>query len=173
MHFDKYGEIQKDYEMFIRSSGIKTDDVEVVKVLAQAKDNQKASLSQSQAPNGPSLQIQGFSRNGDVIFQYMNDAEQIYQSFGVSVKKYQGHDQNSQYTDLNRKWASDKSAAEKMDGFQSEGPYIFRPDWRNPLPHSFGQLETDARYQKIANMNQWTIILNNQTAEERAIIKVR
>jgi hypothetical protein len=47
MHFDKYGEIQKDYEMFIRSNGIKTDDVEIVKVLAQAKDNQKASLGQS------------------------------------------------------------------------------------------------------------------------------
>jgi hypothetical protein len=89
------------------------------------------------------------------------------------VKKYQGHDQNSQHTTLNRKWASDKSVAEKMDDFQSEGPYIFRPDWRNPLPNAFGQLETDARYQKIANMNQWTIILNNQTAEERAIIKVR
>jgi hypothetical protein len=36
------------------------------------------------------LDIQGFSEQGDVMFQYKNEAQNITQIFGISLKKYIG-----------------------------------------------------------------------------------
>jgi len=29
---------------------------------------------------------------------------------------------------------------EELDGEESDGAYVFRPEWRNPLPTKFGKL---------------------------------
>jgi len=38
-----------------------------------------------------SLEIQGFTVNGEVLFKYTDKSTGLDQSFGVSIKKYLGH----------------------------------------------------------------------------------
>jgi hypothetical protein len=38
-----------------------------------------------------SLEIQGFTGNGEVLFKYTDKSTGLDQSFGVSIKKYLGH----------------------------------------------------------------------------------
>ena len=63
--------------------------------------------------------------------------------------------------------------AEKFDLEESEGPYIFKPDWRNPLPNIYGKLDTNVVYERGQFLDQWTVVLNDETKNERAIIKIR
>ena len=37
------------------------------------------------------LQIKGFTQDGEVVFEYRNPKQQLVQSFGVSLKKYLAH----------------------------------------------------------------------------------
>ena len=37
------------------------------------------------------LEIQGFTGNGEVLFKYTDKSTGLDQSFGVSIKKYLGH----------------------------------------------------------------------------------
>ena len=62
---------------------------------------------------------------------------------------------------------------ETEDAAPSEGAYIFKPDWRTPLPQKYGKLAEDVVYQKGALLEQWTISFNDPITDERAIIKVR
>ena len=78
--------------MFIKSPGILPDEVAIVKVLAQAPGEKKPSFIQAEDPVGPTLEIQGFSDGGEILFQYVNEKQDIAQTFGLNVKKYHGHD---------------------------------------------------------------------------------
>lgn len=37
------------------------------------------------------MEITGFTEGGEVLFKYQNPAQEIDQTFGISLKKYQGH----------------------------------------------------------------------------------
>lgn len=37
---------------------------------------------------------------------------------------------------------------EKSDLEESEGAYIFKPEWRDPKPHLYGKLSEDVMYEK-------------------------
>jgi len=62
---------------------------------------------------------------------------------------------------------------EKTDNEPSEGNYIFKPDWRKPLPVKYGNLVEDVIYQRGLLLEQWTIIYEDKEAAEKAIVKVR
>lgn len=89
----------------------------------------------------------GFSQDGEVLFQYINEDQGIQQSFSVAVKKYIGH--MKKHPNINRRDVADvnKTKSEKKDQLVSEGPYLFLPEWRNPLPHTYGVLDTNVVFE--------------------------
>ena len=99
-----------------------------------------------------SLEIQGFSNEGHVLFRYTNLEQKVNQTFGVNIKKYIAHQMgdvrpNRMFLD---KW--NYTADEKADLEQSEGAYIFKPEWRNPRPQVYGKLNEDVMYEKGSNI---------------------
>ena len=70
-------------------------------------------------------------------------------------------------------YSNEKTLEETLDKEPSEGAYVFKPEWRSPLPTKYGKLSEDVVYQKGALLEQWTISLNDPVSDERAIIKVR
>jgi len=44
------------------------------------------------------------------------------------------------------------TADEKADVEQSEGAYIFKPEWRSPKPQLYGKLSEDVMYEKGSNI---------------------
>jgi hypothetical protein len=44
--------------------------------------------------------------------------------------------------------SKNKTLAESFDEESSEGPYLFIPEWRNPLPQIFGKLDTNVVYER-------------------------
>lgn len=50
--------------------------------------------------------------------------------------------------DINRVFFTGSTAEEETDDEGSEGAYIFKPEWRNPLPVSYGKISDDVVYQK-------------------------
>jgi len=62
---------------------------------------------------------------------------------------------------------------EKTDYESSEGNYLFKPDWRKPLPVKYGNLVEDVIYQRGLLLEQWTIIYEDKESQEKGIIKVR
>lgn len=115
----------------------------------------------------------GFSNDGDVIFRYKNDNQGVDQSFSVSVKKYIGHDKTKPRINRRDVNMTQLTKEEHYDQENSEGPYIFKPEWRNPLPQGFGQLDTNVIYERGQFLDQWTMILNDEATKEKALIKVR
>ena len=59
----------------------------------------------------------------------------------------------------------------------NEGAYTFRPEWEGPnnthYHYPYSQLDTDVLYQQGANLDQYTLIFNNQSTQEQAVIRVR
>lgn len=40
-----------------------------------------------------------------------------------------------------------KTKAERKDQLTGEGPYLFIPDWRNPMPRMYGVLDTNVVFE--------------------------
>jgi len=76
---------------------------------------------------------------------------------------------------INRRDVADvnKTKAERKDELTGEGPYLFIPEWRDPLPHTYGVLDTNVVFEQGQYSDQWAIIYNNDTNEEKAILKIR
>lgn len=55
---------------------------------------------------------------------------------------------------------------EKSDIENSEGAYIFKPEWRDPKPHLYGKLNEEVIYEKGQNIEQWTIIFDDPSTKE-------
>jgi hypothetical protein len=58
--------------MFIKGNALLPDEVAVVKVLAQEKLDAKPTTLLAEETEGPSLEIQGFSNDGEILFQFTN-----------------------------------------------------------------------------------------------------
>lgn len=54
--------------------------------------------------------------------------------FGINLKKYIAHFKTEIKVGRRRVDAANYTEAEKLDLEQNEGAYIFKPNWRNPLP---------------------------------------
>jgi len=66
------------------------DETTVVKMKqAPFVDKNKQSLAELEHKE-KQLDIQGFSEQGEVMFQYKNEAQNITQIFGINLKKYIG-----------------------------------------------------------------------------------
>jgi hypothetical protein len=126
-------------------------------------------LVEQEAKN-PTLEIAGFTEGGEVLFKYQNPAQDLDQTFGISLKKYQGHIQHGR--ELNRQYFNKKTEEEIADDTSGDGAYIFRPEWRNPFANPYSKLVEDVVYQKGNLVEQWTILFNNPNNHEQAIIKV-
>lgn len=62
---------------------------------------------------------------------------------------------------------------EKLDNEESDGAYVFRPEWRDPLPKSFGKIQDNVVYQGGQNVQQWTMVFDDPKSNERAIAKLQ
>ena len=72
---------------------------------------------------------------GEVIFKYRNPEQQVETNFGLSLKKYIGHIKK---TIPVRKMIKGKPNKEDLkDMTVSEGPYILKPEWREPEPKPY------------------------------------
>ena len=74
---------------------------------------------------------------GLVLFKYTNYDQDLEQTFGINLKKYLA--KQPKHVDVNRVLISKKkqTVEEQLDSMGSEGAYIFKPDWRDPLPKQF------------------------------------
>ncbi len=74
--------------------------------------------------------IEGFAPAGEVIFKVVNEAQQISQSFGVSLRYYKPHlevhYQDEHEQDIDEKFLTDE---QKILKTPSEGAYVLRPEW--------------------------------------------
>lgn len=61
---------------------------------------------------------------------------------------------------------------EKTDAETGEGAYLFIPEWRDPLPKKYSNLNKDVIYQQGTLVDQWTILYEDPSGE-KAILKVR
>jgi hypothetical protein len=79
------------------------------------------------------------------------------------------------YPNVNRRDVADvnKTKAERKDQLTGEGPYLFIPEWRNPKPQMYGVLDTNVVFESGQFSDQWAIIYNNETSEEKAILKIK
>jgi hypothetical protein len=120
-------------------------------------------LTQADAKKS-SLEISGFSDGGEVLFKYINQAQNIEQTFGVSLKKYHGHVKKQR--ELNRKFLQKMTEEENADKSLADGPYVFKPEWRDPFPHEYSKLIEDVVYQKGNLVEQWTVAFNDPATNE-------
>ena len=71
-HFNKDGTLFSDYEMVINSPNILPDQIALVKVIfTPGKEPEKPVLAQQEASK-MSLDIEGFTNEGHVLFKYSN-----------------------------------------------------------------------------------------------------
>jgi len=107
-----------------------------------------------------------------VLFRYGDKETGLNQSFGISLKKYIGHQKHE--PNVNRMFLGDdkRTLDEKTDAETGEGAYLFIPEWRDPLPKKYSTLNKDVIYQQGTLVDQWTILYEDPSGE-KAILKVR
>jgi hypothetical protein len=69
-----------------------------------------------------------------VLFKFVNSQSQLQQMFGINLKKYIAHVKKEPKIGRRHIDPANFTEAEKFDSEQSEGAYLFKPNWRNPLP---------------------------------------
>lgn len=140
-NFDPFG--KQDFALFIKAE-VESHDLIYVKVKYDKKPHSLAQNLVQTDSKATSLEISGFSENGEVLFKYQNPAQDIDQTFGVSLKYYHGHVRKDR--DLNRMLHLKKTEEERADLKEGDGPYIFKPEWRDPLPQQYSKLVEDVVY---------------------------
>jgi hypothetical protein len=123
--------------------------------------------------NGSSLSIEGFSDEGYVTFKFKNKKDNLTQNFGVNLKKYLAFSRKEQPF---KRFGLDKkfwTQSDYLNDDKNEGAYIFKPDWKDPLPKQYGKLDKEIIYQTGNLLEQWSILFNDPETGEQAIIKAR
>lgn len=153
---------------------IEPDEVLIVKMIKNITEEKAGPDDKEEqkeaAERVHSLQIQGVSEKGEVLFQYANKDQNLTQTFGVNLKKYLAH----QLLDMDHVLRdSDVYAGTevRLQLERSEGPLLFMPDYKTPLPQPFSEVNQDVVYQKGNMLEQWTIIYEKNN-EEKAMVKV-
>lgn len=109
------------------------------------------------------------------MFNFTNPSQGFAQSFGISLKKYLGKRKTI--------WTNDRFGVAMLNTTEErlrqlnenpEGAYVFLPKEDDAMPKCFGQVDSDVTYQKGKLVEQWTIMLKNETAGgvENALIRV-
>jgi len=80
------------------------------------------------------LDIEGFTNEGHVLFKYSNQEQGLDQTFGVNLKKYLSHQELKPGPNRIFLEPWEMTPEEKADAEPGDGPYIFKPEWRNPKP---------------------------------------
>lgn len=93
--------------------------------------------------------------------------------FGINLKKYIAFAKKEPKLQRKHLDPSNLTETETLDIDKNEGAYLFKPNWRNPLPVQYSTLNQDVIYQKGNTIQQWTLSFQNQTTKELALIKVR
>lgn len=73
------------------------------------------------------LQVKGFSEQGEVLFTYSHKSQGIQQTFGVNLKKYNAMQQTERAIERENVEKDDLTDLEKCNEDYSDGAYIFRP----------------------------------------------
>lgn len=133
---------------------LQPNEVSFVKIKQKLTDqddfNPKQDVKDKNSTGDTSLSIQGFSPEGEVLFDYENKKQDIAQTFGFSLKYYkphlQAHYKDDNDEDVDEKFLTD---IQKVKKTWSEGAYAFRPEWENGLfqyAYRFSQLDTNVVY---------------------------
>jgi len=173
-HWQKNGQQFVDYEMFLKTF-IEPDEVLIVKVIKNATEEKSGADEKDEQKENPAdrvhnLQIQGVGDKGEVLFQYSNKQQNLTQTFGVNLKKYLAH----QVLDMDHIYRDSEvydGTEVKLQLERSEGPVLFEPDYKTPLPQQFSEVNADVVYQKGNLLEQWTIIYDKSN-DEKAMLKV-
>lgn len=168
-HFGKDGNRSNStYGMYLNQT-IAPDGILLVRLTKSPYSQLTQVTDGTQASN---LAIEGFSASGAVVFRYSNPAQGLSQSFGVSLKQYKAHQRVLETLDEFFDWPDTDEW--HLDHQVSEGMYTFLPDWRNPLPKSYGKLDENVSYQRGRIIEQWTVRFERFTkaGPEQGIIKV-
>jgi len=56
--------------------------------------------------------------------------------------------------------------ADHLNDAKSEGAYLFKPNWKDPLPKQYGKLDKEIIYQTGNLLEQWTILFNDPETKE-------
>lgn len=149
LHLSADRQTTMDYTMFVPCE-IQPNEVHFIKVLKSEKPNEFDGSRQVEAYQ--ILSIEGTTDDGDVIFKYSNQEQNLIQRFGFSLKYYISTNRNQElFKDL-----QELHVTEKM-------PYA--------LPYS--QLDTNVIYEEGRFLDQWTLKFNQTISKQQAIVKVR
>lgn len=113
--------------------------MQFIKIVPTKEPVPKKSLSQRS--DQQQLQIQGFTDNGEVLFKYTNKDQKLEQTFGLHLQKYIGQQKHNMAFEkqfMNKMLY--QTLEEMTDGSPGDGAYIFKPDWRDPLPHPYSSV---------------------------------
>jgi len=183
-HFKNDFEPFTDYTIFIQYT-LKPNEVAFFLIKQQMQDPDPtedapaatATKAMNDSDQGTSLSIQGFSPEGQVIFKYENQAQQVSQSFGVGLRYYKPH-LEVQYTDESYEDIDEKflDPIQKISKTKGEGAYVLRPEWENGFnqySYQYSSLDTNVVYQQGKNLDQYTIVFNNATLQQQGVVTVR
>ena len=171
-----------DYELYIPHK-LEANEVSFIKVQeiliedeADKEQNSTATVAQ-QGSQQTSLEIKGFSPEGEVLFDYENVAQQVSQTFGVNLNYYKPHVEQPVKDEAGEDVDEKKlTPHQKLMKSGSEGAYVFKPEFEEgeySYLYQYSELDTNVVYQKGRHLEQWTIFFENKTSHEQAIIKVR
>jgi hypothetical protein len=106
------------------------------------------------------------------MFKYQNKDQNLTQTFGVNMKYYKGHQRTLEV--LDEFYDFPDNMEYKLDGENPDGSYVFFPEWRDPMPKSFGQLDENVQYQKGKLLEQYTVKFDRATpaGPQQGIIRV-
>lgn len=122
---------------------IQPNEIHFVKIIA-SDELREPMNDPSQSPL--QLNVEGFSQDGDVIFNYENKNQQFSQRFGFNLRYY---------------IAGVVKDYRLRNNGSAEGAYTFKVDMDNLRPLQYSTLDQDVAYEHGYNLDQWTIKFMN------------
>lgn len=173
-HLNKNGTYFTDFKIYVASK-IQPNQVALVKLVKTEQSQIVKNVSQAQLEQQPTstLTVQGYTDNGQILFNYTNPEQGFEQSFGVNLKKYYGHQKRAMRFDREHLRSEHWTLNETFNQEKSEGAYAFLPEWDDAAPKLFGQIGQEVSYQKGELIEQWTSVFEDKASDERGILVVR
>ena len=148
IHFNSSHDKFSDYELIVYAE-MQPNEIGYLKIEKSEQPSQ--ALLQKKSSQDTKLEIEGYNAKGEVMFRYKNKAQNISQSFALSLKYYKPH-LEKHFAAADGSDLKDKLTDENLKVMTqvSEGAYTFKPefeDGHNQYTYSYSQLDPNVNFQ--------------------------
>ena len=129
MHFYSTHDKFSDYELNVYTD-LQPNEIAYLQI--EKSDSPSQALLQKKKSQDTKLEIEGYNARGEVMFRYKNKAQNISQSFALSLKYYKPHLEKHFFA-IDGSDAGAKITDEdmKMQMWASEGAYTLMPEFED------------------------------------------